>query len=241
MTTFSKETLIPKYETKNISDFISHTIFANISSKSIFIYTLVVIACLFYFRHIHISPNYIVGIGVSIVIIIILYKYEIDTFQNNEKLHETKTSYIYPSSEKISRYRDLTDLVFSIQDFYEYNPQSFENMLNSLETFLTIYENILDDTSLSGELYKNADNHKLLTLNYLHSIIIAIPSDKILIEKLNTSMKNMENILNDYLTKIYDIHKQYIDEHGYYNNTKLIELNMYPYNHYDSKLLTQYY
>jgi hypothetical protein len=225
----------------NINDFINNTIFANISSKSIFLYTIIVVSCLLYFKHIHISLNYIIGICVSVIIIAVLYKYEIETYQNTEKLHEIKKGYIFPPSDKISQYKEITDIVFSIQDFYEYNPQAFESMINSLETFLNIYENISDDNSLSGDLYKNADNYKLLVLNHLHSIIIMIPSDKNLIEKLNNSMKNMEEILNDYLTKIYDIHKNYVDKNGYYNNTKLIELNIYPYNHYDSNTITQYY
>lgn len=213
----------------------------NINASSLFLYCVIICVCIIYFRSINITLGSIIGLIIAALIIYVVHKREIETLENKDKLHKIKSDNIRPLPEKITKYEDLTDLIFSIQDFYMYNPQSFELMIKSIDILLDIYENCIVDNSLSGQLYENAKNHKLLALNYLQSVIIMIPSDKILIEKLNTSMRELESLLNKYLSEIYERNINYINEKGYFNNSKIMDLNMSPYNQYSEHDEFKYY
>lgn len=212
-----------------------------ISPSSIFTYVLIFCICIIYFRNTNITLGIIFGIFVASVCVYVLYLREITTMTSNEQLHQIKADNIKPKSKYISKYTDFTDFIFSIQDFYVYNPQSYENIIKELDTFIEIYEDILIDNSLAGNYYSIAETRKLMALNSLHSIIMIIPSDKKLINKLNEAMKTFEQLFNKYLLVIYEKNETYIKEHGYFNNTKIIELNISPYNKYKNETYDQYY
>lgn len=213
----------------------------NVNPSSIFMYCVIFCVCIVYFRNTNITLSIIVGLCVASIITYVIYKREMETLENTERIHKIKSDYITPIPNKITKYEDLTDLIFSIQDFYIYNPQSYELLIKSLDTFIDVYENCMTDNSLSGQLFENAKTHKLLSLNYLHSIIIMIPSNKSLIDKLNKSMNTLENLLNTYLIQIYDKNNEYTKTNGYFNSSKIIDLNISPYNQYDCNNQTQYY
>lgn len=212
-----------------------------VSPSSIFLYVLIFCVCIIYFRNVNITLSIIFGIFIAAICVYTLYLHEITTMTNTEQLHKIKAENIKPESKYISKYTDFTDFIFSIQDFYVYNPQSYENIIKALDTFIEIYEDVLIDNSLAGDYYSIAETHKLLALNSLHSIIIMIPSNKKLINKLNDAMKTFEELLNKYLVVIYEQNEKYIKDNGYFNNTKLIELNVAPYNKYKNEMYDQYY
>lgn len=212
-----------------------------IKPSSIFLYIVIFCICIIYFRNINITLGIFVGIIFASICIYVLYINETTDAFNTVQLHKTKHDNIFPASKKLDNYTDLTDFVFSIQDFYVYNPQAYEDMVKSLDTFLEVYEDVLIDTSLAGQYFSIAETHKETTLNNLQSIIITIPPNKKLINKLNDALKIFEELLNKYLLVIDMKNKEYISEHGYFNNTKLIELNISPYNKYTANAYDKFY
>lgn len=233
-------TITPKMNnTQNIPN--DNTPISLVSPSSIFIYVLVFCTCIIYFRSIDMSLGIIFGIFVAAVCVYVLYWHEITNMTNTEQLHKIKADNIKPMPKYISKYTDFTDFIFSIQDFYIYNPQSYENIIKDLDTFIEIYEYVLIDNSLAGDYYSIAEARKLLALNSLHSVIMMIPSDKKIINKLNDALKTFEQLLNKYLLVIYEKNEKYIKDKGYFNNTKLIELNIAPYNKYKNETYDQYY
>jgi hypothetical protein len=213
---------------------------SNISSKSLFLYGVIMYGLTAYFLRQHITLNLLCGVVISIVIIYILYQKEIDNNENIKNMHTIKSKYITPTPTYLTKYDDLTDFVFSIQDFYEYNPQAYENMVDSIDTFVEIYDTVLLNKELAGDYFSIADSYKLLALNALQSIIITIPSNKNLINKLNESMQTLEKILNNYIYIIYQKNNEYITEKGYFNNTKLIDLKISPYNKCNNTMINSY-
>lgn len=201
-----------------------------ISATSIFIYIIVICVCFIYFRRINVTLGNIFGVGCAALCIYILYLRETTDMNNAEKLHDIKFSHITPSLKNIAKYADFTDFIFSIQDLYIYNPQSFENMCHAIDTFIDIYEKILLDNSLAGEFYAIAEKRKDLALDNLRSIIVMIPPNKNIIKKLNKSVEVLETLCNNYLLIIYDANNKYISENGYFNNTKIIDPKIIPYN-----------
>lgn len=161
------------------------------------------------------------------------YNNHIKEHKNNRKKKKkkmgNKIKFIEPPIDKIKKYEDFIDLIFSIQDLYYYNPKAFELMIFSLENFIKIYEYILEDPTLTNHLYYLADKNMHNILNNLHSIIHSLPDDKKIIYKFHTSLKLMEELLNDYINKIYQIHiKQTdIDINSKIINTGPKEINFY--------------
>ena len=213
-------------------------LFDNISSKQLFIYSVILCCLISYFRHIDISPNVVIGTIFASAIIIIL---QIKSDENNNdinNLQKIKLSEIYPTPKIFTKYIDISDLIFSIQDFYTYNPQAYENMIQSIDKFMEIYEYILLDKSLAGDYYSIADTYKRISVNELHSIIISIPADKKLISKLNNATKTLEIVLNKYLYVIYQSNEKHINENGYFNNTKLLSYQINPINKFENNNIT---
>lgn len=223
------------------SDIINILHLEDIKPLSIFTYLILFTSIIAYVKYNKISFGYVFGVVLAIIIIYLLIIHEKTEVAGDKQLHELKNSYIEPKTININKYEDLTDFVFSVQDFYHYNPPSFIEMITSIDTFLEIYEEVNIDNSLAGSLFVNANEQRLNALNSLHSFIITIPSDKNIIDKLNKSTKTLEQMLNIYLTKIYDINKKYIEKNGVFNDTVHIDLNIAPYNQYSAERHGQFY
>jgi len=193
-------------------------------------YIVIVILTIIYFRNMNISIGVLFGGLVAIIIVYFVYRHNNELITKNGQLHQLKVDHIIPQTNNIHKYKDITDFVFSIQDFYSYNPQVFEHMVQTIDIFFDVYENSMIDISLAGENYAIAERRKQIALNDLHSIIIIIPSSKKLIAKLDDSVISLEELLNEYLIQIYEKNKEYIQDRGFFNNTKIIELNIKPYN-----------
>ena len=228
--------------TNTINDLsVNNNIFKFVEPSSIFVYFIIFCVSIIYFRNINMTLGILFGILFASICIYLLYLREVTTLSNSEQLHKIKSENIRPLSINISKYDDFTDFIFSIQDLYIYNPQAYENMINALDTFIEIYDDVLLDNSLAGEYYSIAETRKELALNNLQSIIIMAPANKKVTSKINESLKIFEELFNKYLTIIYDQNNKYIKDKGYFNNTKVIELNIDAYNKYNSETYDQYY
>lgn len=208
-----------------------------------FIFSSIVIFCVLftYFKNKKITVGTLLWIIVSVMCIIIMHTYKQTTLSDLENLHIVKSNAINPKFDTLNNYPEITDFIFSIQDFYEYNPQSFENMSTAMTQFLRIYENINLDNVLAGTHYSHAVMCKKDALNALQSIILVIPPDKNMITKLDTAIKTLEDMLNKYLDIIYEKNNVFIKKNGYFNNTKLIDCTTEPYNTYTTNTGDQYY
>lgn len=198
------------------------------NSKIFFVYITVFVVILLYFQNISFTSNTVIGVIVGICIIVIMILYNSKNTTSEKNLHGTKSSYIHPPSKIISNNTDFTDFIFSIQDFYEYNPQTYENMIDNLNEFLNMYNYVLLDNTLAGEYYTMMNEQKNRFLNNLHAIITTIPSQKILIEKLNTALDIAQELFNQYLHQIININSDVIKTIGFTNKTKIITPSIIP-------------
>ena len=210
------------------------TTFDKISAKELVTYIIVFVAIIIFFQNKNINKGSIFGLIIAIVSIYLLYYHNSEKNTSDEKIHQLKADTIIPSSKNIGKYTDITDFVFSIQDFYTYNPQSFESIVNQIDTFLDIYAYVMIDNSLAGEHYYQAERCKQLALTHLRSLMIMIPTDKKIINKLDVASDSLEKLLNEYLIKIYERNNKYFETNGYFNNSKVIDLQTTPYNFDDN-------
>lgn len=214
----------PRNEISNI------TTFDKITSVEFISYVIIFIGTIIFFQYKKISIGALFGCVIAIVSIYLLYKHNRELVTSEQKIHQLKADNIVSKSENIQKYTDMTDFVFSIQDFYTYNPQVFENIIKKIDTFLDMFASTMIDNALAGETYYHAERYKQLILSDLRSIMIMIPSDKKLIKKLDESVSQLDTLLNNYLVQIYEKNKNYIKTNGYFNNTKIINLGITPFN-----------
>lgn len=140
-----------------------------------------------------------------------------------------------PSPRNINNYGDLEDFVFHIQEFILFNHPAFEEMVDSIDNFLDIYDESIKLNQRAKLNYYNLEKEKHSAINALHSIIFESPPSPQIVEKLNMSIKELDKILDKYLNKIKDIVNGEILVKGYTNKSIIINNGPKEYNFYDNK------
>ena len=142
----------------------------------------------------------------------------------NEYLNKRKVDIIH--TNKINRITDdkrIVDILYSIQSYYRYNQEAFEELIKNLELFLELFELIKIDHNKSNDLYFNMLDRKKIILNILLSFRIRLPDEY----NINDVINDMNDILDDYIKQVYDIHEDYIKNNKINYTTKLYTLNDY--------------
>lgn len=207
------------------------TYFNNIEPKKFYFYLFIFLLIIFYFKNYDIGINSVFGFFIAMFIILFLNEKNKFIANNRETMKNKKIELIEPKSEIINKYDDIIDFLFSIQDFYIYNPQAYEEIINFITYFFTVYEDIKKNPQQTNKLFSIAENNMSNAINHLHSIIYNIPDDKNIVKKLQKAMNSLEKILNNYLNDMYDIHIKNITydvehkeitigpkEHNFYND-----------------------
>lgn len=131
----------------------------------------------------------------------------------------------FPKSKYINDYNNKTikNFIYLNQEFYYYNKQSFIDMVANIDSFLSIYEDIVIDNTQSGKLYNILVSYKKEALLNLRSIKISCPDKKQVIQKINNALIDLEKILNRYLYDVYLKNDNYIKTNGYNTDTQIIQ------------------
>lgn len=205
----------------------------NIDSKSLFKYIALTIFFVIIFRRFDITLSIVFAIIFSICIV--FYKQQEKTIKNDDdkKQHKIKLKTIKPTPKNFDKYKDIVSFFFSIQDFYIYNPQAYEEVIENVDSFFKIYEDINNAPELSNDYFELSENKKKSALNALHSLIFKIPTSIIAIKKLNKSIVVLEKILNNYLDNLILIHKNHLYAKGYNTNYKIINTFPKAHNYYN--------
>jgi len=214
----------------------------NINNKTLAKYIFIIIIILFFFRKIDIKLNVFLSIFIAIIIIYYLHDKNITNLSDAKIEKDLKLKHIEPKPIKFKDFNDIIDFFFSIQDFYDYNPEVYEEMVDNVNAFLTLYEIIFKGTPNCESEYQIAESKKNNAINCLHSLVFKLPNDKTIMDKYTRAHKRLETILNNYLNIIYDKCHEKIIKQGYNINTRAINLGPTEHNHYFDKDFTyQFY
>ncbi len=211
---------------------------SKIDSKSAFIYIGIIIVCVFIAKFQNITLSIFTGIIISVVFIVYLDERRTLEVANKIEKHKHKADRIRPYNEKFEKYTDITDFIYSIQEYYYYNPEAHEELLDALEQFLTVYENSMKSADASHKLYEIADRKKHDSLNALHSMIYTLPADNGTNYKHETALHVLEKLLKDYQEKIYFMTQKYVHENGYDVTYKMPQLGPKAHNFYSKEEFT---
>lgn len=207
----------------------------NSDGTTIFMYVLITIIILAIFKNIDMGVNIIVAIIISLIIILFLNSLYIDKQEAIQNMYKEKYDSIVPKTDTVKKYPEIVDFLFSIQDFYVYNVPAYEDMVDSIENILLLYDESQNDNSKAGIDYGLIINEQKEAVNSLHSLIYYIPSDPRYMDKLNIAVRDLDTIIYNILDDVYNLNKLYIFNNGYDRFTiELDNINMpKPENHYN--------
>ena len=155
---------------------------------------------------------------ILLIIIIIFLKYQYD--KRKTYINDKKIKLVNKKMNRVQNNKPIFDIVFSPEYKY-YNPETYIELIDYLESFLEIIELIKIDPSKTGDLYQNLLDNKRYIINLLLSTSIRLPSEFNIIDVTN----NMDEILQTHLKDVDKIYEDYLRENGLNHTTKLILLN----------------
>jgi len=181
------------------------------------------------------NVNIKIGVIMSIIFVAIyfIYNSQKNTHEDNiiKKQRNIKLENLY-SKEKIKDYTDILDFMFSIQDFYKFNAPAYEEMTENIEALIQLYQMVKINSTYCEDVYELMNSKKRNALNNLHSIIFSLPDDKLIIDKLNRSIKILDKILDRYIDKIAILCENVKIKQGYTTNRKNINYGPSGYSEY---------
>jgi len=203
-----------------------------LDNKTLFFYIMIIIGIIFAFSKIDIKLNIVFGTGIALAIIYYLYMNYREKQEQENKILSFQKDYVLPHI--IDGYDDITKFLFSIQDFYVHNPQSYIEMVNNINNFFRVYEETIVNKRNSGTNYELMNDYKRASMNSLHSIIYNFPNNREYTNKLNNSIQILSTMLDVYLNKVLDYQKEHLHEFGYDVTTKIInDSDVLSYNSFD--------
>lgn len=205
-----------------------------LDNKTFFFYIIIFIGIIYAFSSVQIGLNIFFGTLVSFIVIYYLYNNYKEKQETENKTKSFQEANLLPKPEIFSEHSDIVKYLFSIQDFYIYNPQAYEEMTTNLALFFRTYKEANENKKQAGINHGLMLTYKSNAVNALHSIIHGIPDTTKYTDKLNESIVILQEVLDEYLIKIERLQKEYLFEYGYNNETKLIHKGELPYNHYDN-------
>jgi len=161
-----------------------------------------------------------------LILILILINYVMN--KREENMYKKKTNVLRNKNiDNIKNDKNLINILYSIEEYYYYNEQAYNEFIENLELFLKFFKFITIDNSLGGQLYRNLLDYKKLIINGLISMSIKLPREY----NLQEVIQNIEEILNDYLSKTKNIYEAHLKNNGMDYTTQLIILSdVEPYN-----------
>lgn len=207
----------------------------NTDIVTLFWYTVIFIGTIYAFSRIDIKLSVLYGTFIVLIILYFLNNEYMNTKKTINDILKTKKDSIFPQSVRLANYNDVVNFLFSIQDFYIYNPQAYEDMIQSLDIFFIFYEEVLNNNELAGEHYDVLNDKRRYALNSLQSLIYNFPVNVKYTQKLNASVNTLDTILQMYLNNIKSNNANNIYTNGYHMTTKLITNDtVVPYNTFDN-------
>jgi len=159
-----------------------------------------------------------------ILLILIIFTVYYYSQRHNQYIKKRKTNLIKLNKiKRINSDEKIVNIIYSIQGYYHYNQEAFEELIKNIEIFLELFELINIDIRYISLLYSNMVDRKKNIINTLVSFRIRLPIEY----NVDEVIIDMNSILDDYLNKVYIIHTNYIKENGININTKLIIPNDY--------------
>jgi len=225
------DSLLEKYDVNTTN------ILGRISNTDLVVYLIIFIIFLVIAQYLYISLTTIFLLFIALLVCYIIYsRKQIDRVSTEEEL-KIKTELIIPRPMRIDNYPDLIDFLFSIRDFYYINPNAFYGIVQNVDNFIQLYDEIMNDrmiyctqnAEVANGFVRNAENN-------LQSMIYNLDIDQNITRKFHQSLREFTLIMRQYMARIItkcnaDFNEKDINNHSKYYH----EYGPHPYNYYNIK------
>jgi len=213
----------------------------NITPKYLFFYIIIIIVSILFFRINKPHLLSIIGFIFGLIIVYILYIINKNKIVSNQDELEYKKNKIEPKLKYVDQFPDIINFIYDIKEFYYYNTQDFSNLINLLDIYMRLYDDIMIGMERCGDNIEILKDKKYEILNTLHSIIYSLEDSHVLINKHKKSLTILHKLLNKYLNK--SINKCNNQNKNNINiNTKFINKHdLRTYNEYKNESTFQFY
>jgi len=208
--------------------------FEKINVRDKFFYIFIIIIFLFLASKSYIGLNIVFGFVLGMVYVFIKFRKTTKDINAEEQSYKNKLAQIKPAPKKFGRYLEIIDFFFSIQDFYDYSPANYSKVVYCVDDFLQIYEDVKTGAIVfCRQNYDVMNDSKKRALDHLQYMLYSFESNQFLHDKLQRSIKRLNEILTTYLREIAAICNKEIQEQGYNHTTLPVqEPSPHPFNYY---------
>lgn len=170
---------------------------------NLFVYISVIIGVTYFTSKFKVSGSNITGLVIGIAVVYFLNERNRALNVDELKTIEIQMESIIPKPRYFYIDANIIELVYNLMEFNNYNPQDFESMVLSIDNLLKLRLDVERGMEECAMIYDVAVEQKNKAMNSLSSIIISIPSQHVLKEKLLAGIK----ILHLYLYRHLDFIK----------------------------------
>lgn len=187
----------------------------------------------------YMRPGIIIVIAIVVIVIYVNIQIYNKRHQSNitgnsiEHIDKIVDEHLNDVDETVTDNKDLRDFLFSIRDFYYFNPNAYNEVINNLKIFMRLYDDLKNDNDLAGVNLEKMETYKRESVNSLNSIIFTLHETPALLKKHQQAVDRLEDILLVVQNNAQYIYDKHLHKTGYTNRTKLVNLGPKPSNSFD--------
>lgn len=191
------DSLLHEYDTN------TSTILGRIDNKNIMIFIVIFVILMFVSKFFEIGLSIIFFIVIAAIVSYVVYsRNQIIDISTEEDL-KIKLELISPRPTRLDNHPPLIDFLFSIKDFYYINPTAFYNVIQNIDNFIQLYDEIINDQLIyCVQNLQVAIEFSRTAQNNLQSIIYNLDVDKRLTKKFHQSLKEFHLIMRQYISNM---------------------------------------
>lgn len=198
MLTDTKEKFDQNKPKNNIFNYVN-----SINNDELFIYLLLIAAIVFVSSTITFNSSVIIGLILACIVIYFLRERKIALGDNFEMEHETKLEHdIFSTTKNMHIDASIIDLLFSIKEYKNYNPEVFMLLTKHIDNLLRIETDLEKGTMYPYHMLDVAKTFHKKTLNALHSMVHSIPYSNNSDKKHTRILEEFNILLAKHMSKI---------------------------------------
>ena len=211
---------------KRINNKISnlYALYKATDNEARFKYIGIIIGVMAMISNVKIGLNIVLGLVIAYALIRYNHDKNIHDTTSGSELFHKKAEQIIPEI-RFKKYPDIVDFIFSIQDFYNYNPEAFEETIANINSFIKLYEDSKIVTRFCENNYQIAESKVRNALNSIHSVTLSLNDQKEVFNKLTKAHKKLNIILKRYLKEMFQTCEDTKITDGYNVETKILDFD----------------
>ena len=175
-----------------------------ISSRDLAVYSIILLFFIFISRFFNLNISTIFFIILALVIIYLMYaKSIIQKVPLSDSL-KLKLDLIRPRPKRLhAGYADLINFLHEIRSYYYLNPDDFYSIINNIDNFIQLHEEImLDKMDYCVQNVEVANQFARLAQNHLQAIIYGLNPSQKRTNRFHVRLREFQQMMNNYIAQI---------------------------------------